>query len=272
MKKVLILIIIFFNLSYSFSSEWKLSKTRTYKANNLYGYIDGGAELFLELGFKQLTVHYYSNGKSELVMDLYEMESPESALAIYLQKCGRETPIKGINARNSGDKYQIICYKGNYLIVINNSSGSNDYLQDMIFLTNSFIKEKKLSDVKVNILNLLPEKNLKKESIVIFRGPYSLSPIYTFGEGDVFQLKGQIFGVSGDYQVNKKNYTLLVIKYPSSLLASQVFNSLQGKFDKTKKILQKEKNKIIFKDHLNKYAVIELDKEIIRIKINLNNI
>lgn len=272
MKKFIVILIFFFSISYCSSSEWKLSKTRTYKASNLYGYIDGGAELFLELGFKQLTVQYYSNGKSELVMDLYEMVSPESALAIYLQKCGKETPIKGINARNSGDKYQIICYKSNYLIVINNSSGNNDYLKDMIFLVNTFIKDKKLKDSPITLLSLLPKKDLKKESILIFRGPYSLSPIYTFGEGDIFQLKGNIFGVSGDYYQNKKDYTLLIIKYPSSLLASQVFNSLTGKLDKTKVILQREKSKIVFKDHLSKYAIIELDNEFIRIKINLNSI
>lgn len=271
--KLLVLFLIFsFSTLYADISEWKLTKKRNFIASNLYGYINGGAEIFLELGFKELTVFYYSNGKSELVLDVYEMESPESALGIYLQKCGKETPIKQIKARNSGDKFQIISVKDDFLIIINNSEGDSKLLQDMILLVNKFINDNKLSDKKISLLDLLPKKNLIPGSISIFRGHYSLSSIYTFGEGDVFKLKGKIFGIAADYKEKVNKYTLLVIKYNSSTIAKDVFDNIPNMLDKTKKIISKQNNKIIFSDHTKKYNIIEIDNNMIKSKINLNKL
>lgn len=86
-----------------FVPGWKRSgKAVAFIKADLFNYIDGGAELFLEFGFEKLSIQRYARGKSELTLEVYEMDSPESALGIYLTKCGLETPVKGIAARNSG--------------------------------------------------------------------------------------------------------------------------------------------------------------------------
>lgn len=273
MKKILI-ILVFFSLApvlFSMNQDWSLKKTRSFKANNLYGYIDGGAELFLELGFKELLVGYYSNGKSEIVVESYEMESPESALAIYLQKCGKEKSLSGIKARNTGDKFQISCIKGSSYIIINNSSGNAGLLPDMIQLAN-----KALDNIKavknIAFFKLLPQKNIVKGSMLIFRGMYSLQSIYTFGEGDVLLLKGKIFGVAADYKDISSNYTMLCIEYPSNILADNAYNNLTTHLDNTKKIIDKNKNYLTFKDHSGKFGSIICKGKLIEIKINLTKI
>ena len=75
----------------------RTGKARHYRGKNLYGYIDGGAELFLELGFQELVLQKYRAGRSELAVEAYRMDSPESALAVYLAKCGKETPAPGLD-------------------------------------------------------------------------------------------------------------------------------------------------------------------------------
>ena len=41
-----------------FEAGWtRAEKTRTFYKNDLYGHIDGGAELFLEFGFEKLRVN-----------------------------------------------------------------------------------------------------------------------------------------------------------------------------------------------------------------------
>jgi hypothetical protein len=69
---------------------------------DMYGYIDGGAELFFEFGFSELTVQRYRCGERELSLDLYRMTGPDAALAVYLAKKGEERPVPGVEDRNTG--------------------------------------------------------------------------------------------------------------------------------------------------------------------------
>ena len=50
------------------------------------------------------------------------MSGPESALGLYLMKCGRETPLAGIPARNSSEPAQFTILKGRYFVHVNNPS------------------------------------------------------------------------------------------------------------------------------------------------------
>ena len=86
-----------------FHPGWKpAGKARIYAAKNLYGYINGGAELFLEFGFTGLTVQRYGRGEEKLSLDLYEMVSADAALAVYLAKKGEERPVAGVTGRSTG--------------------------------------------------------------------------------------------------------------------------------------------------------------------------
>jgi hypothetical protein len=280
--KIFILVLSLFLTSLSFSGlknhinnsgisqedDWKIKRTKVFKANDLYGHIDGGAELFLEVGFTQLTVNYYVKEKSELTLEIYEMESPESALAIYLFKCGKETPIKEVKARNTGDKFQIMAIKGNCYIAINNPKGSKDLPKDMAKLLNKDLKE--IPDRKpADLFSILPAKYLPNTRLLI-RGMYSLQTIYTFGEGDVLQLNGNLFGAAADYKdKDGKVYTRILVNYPAKEFAGKAFACLLNSLDSTKKIISKAPDNFIFMDHSKKYGIAKISNKLIDIRINL---
>jgi hypothetical protein len=274
MRKPLIYIIILLFSSYAFSAtidNWKITRTRSFKANNLYGHIDGGAEVFLELGFKELIVDNYSNGKNEITIDKYIMDSPESALAIYLLKCGKEKPISSIKSRNTGDRFQITILKGDCYFQVSNPNGKSEILKDMITIANACLE--KVKDIKPkNLLAVLPSNGLIKNSQTIFRGPFSMQSIYTFGEGDPLLQKGKIFGVSGDYKDNKNGtYTKIIINYPDNNTSNSAYKHLISSLDKTKKIIEQKPDVLIFKDHAGKFGIIKLSKNLIEIDVNIKN-
>ena len=104
-----------------FFKGWKKhDETRHFVKSNLFDYIDGGADLFLEFGFEELIVQHYSEGQNELGLEMYRMESPEAALGIYLMKRGQESPHPDVPARNSADRLQFAILKNSYFILINN--------------------------------------------------------------------------------------------------------------------------------------------------------
>lgn len=254
----------------NFVTGWTTSgKTLRFLGSNLFNYINGGAELFHEFGFKELQVQGYRQQDNEIVLEVYQMERPEAALGIYLMKCGDETPLEKIKARNSGNKYQFTIVTGSYFILINSFAGDEKLIPVMTSLARQTLKFVP-NEKPVTIFDHLPKTNLISGSELIVRGPYGLQPIYTFGEGDILQLKGQVFGVIGDYKDdNWGNYTTLFFNYNSKADTKSAANNLITNLDPYLQILDKSKNGFIFKDYQDKFGVVSLKDKSIEIKIKL---
>ncbi|MCX5800187.1 MAG: hypothetical protein NTX17_02190 [Candidatus Eisenbacteria bacterium] len=248
-------------------------RTLRFERSNLFDYIDGGAELFLEFGFDVLLVQRYkesnAKGDDEIALEIYQMESAEAALGIYLTKCGKETPVGGIKERNSGDRYQFSIVKGDCFIQVNNFGGDGKLMPVMLKLT-----QRTLASIPkgppVTLLSRLPEKDFISGSGLIFRGPYALQSIFTFGSGDVLQLRGNVFGVTGDYAGPEGGvYTRLLILYPEPKAALSAFENLSNNLDPYLEVVSRLENGFTFRDYRDKFGTVELKNDVMEIKINL---
>ncbi len=253
----------------SILKDWQLVSIQEFKGKDLYGHINGGAELFHEFGFDKLVVQHYQNDGAEITVETYNMESPTAALGIYLIKCGKETPQKKVNARNTGNRFQLTMVKDSCFIQINNFSGDPNLKIAITVLANQLLDRIQKNRL-VSLLNILPQENLTSGSEMIIRGPFALDPIYTFGEGDILQLKGEIFGVVSDYQIEDEQFTRIIIPYPSGRYARQVFENLLENLDPYLEILSRNEEQFIFSDYQNKYGLVEIENSVINIKIHLS--
>lgn len=98
--------------------------SRSFDNDGLWGYINGGADLYLEYGFEQLTVFDIKAGGIDYKADLYKMISPEAAFGIYSIsrfKC-KESAI--LTAEDCLTPYQYIAAHGEVYISVSNSTGS----------------------------------------------------------------------------------------------------------------------------------------------------
>lgn len=255
-----------------FHPGWKKSdRLITFTRADLYNYIDGGAELFLEFGFEKLYIQRYRSGENELSLEIYEMESPEAALGVYLAKCGQETPVEGLAARNSGEESQFTILRERYFIHINNFEGQKGLLPVMVALARAALQSLP-PDRPITLLDHLPRENLIKNSERLIRGPYALQPIFTFGEGDILLLEGKVFGVVGNYRDEKGNITTrIIIPYPDETRARAALHHLQQNFDPYHKILETGPSGFVFIDYQQKFGQVTLKSSILDIRINLAN-
>jgi len=251
-------------------SGWaKAGPLAVFRGGNLFDYIDGGAEIFLEFGFDRLLVQDYRKEDSEIVLELFQMESPESALGIYLMKCGAETPIDGVPARNSGDKTQFTILKGATFVHINNPDGRESLLPIMVDLARGVLESIPQGE-PVILLDELPPENRIAGSERLVRGPYALQSIFTFGEGDVFGLQGKIFAVAADYRDQEgEPSTRLIITYPDERQAVAALRNLIDKLDPYLKIIEKRDEGIVFKDYRQKIGTVESHGRKLEIRLNL---
>jgi hypothetical protein len=253
-----------------FEPGWaKEGQVRTFYKNDLYGHIDGGAELFLEFGFDNLRVQKYKKGDDDIDLEIYLMTEPAAALGIYLMKCGKETPLKDISARNTANAYQITLVKNNFFIQVNSFSGDEALLPVMSRLAIESIKN--TPEAKpVALFDLLPRKDIISGSQLLLRGQYALQPLYTFGAGDIFQMKGKIFGVAADYHIDSADsYSMIIIPYPDSKTGEAAFENVRENLDPYLEITDKLKNRFVFKDYNNRFGDIEIKGNILSVSYNL---
>ncbi|MEE4213509.1 MAG: DUF6599 family protein, partial [Bacteroidales bacterium] len=60
-------------------TEGRIKSERTYTKESLFGYMNGGAELYLEYGFDRLVVSEIDIDGTEYKLEVYKMDDPEAA-------------------------------------------------------------------------------------------------------------------------------------------------------------------------------------------------
>jgi hypothetical protein len=239
-----------------FAPGWKRAdKVRTFIEKDLFNHIDGGAELYLEFGFRRVSVQSYTDGEAELEFELYEMTEPDAALGIYLMNAGRETPWAEIPARNSSEEAQVVAVKGSFYVKINNFTAGAALRPAMIALAQAALE--RLPDSPAGSpLALLPEEGLLPGSARLIRGPVGLQPFYTFGEGDILGLGGKTFAAVGQYrEADGSTFNRLVVAYAAEAEAAAIVKNLREKHDPyLTPLAGNDPDGLLFSDFQKKYV------------------
>jgi len=240
-----------------------------YAPTALYNVIDGGAELFLEMGFTDLQLQKYAGSGSEITVEAYCMENEAAALGIYLLKCSKETPLPGITARHSGDRFQIALLRGNYFIFVNNFSGREDLLPVMTALAKQVAAAIPPGEA-VTELDILPAENQVPGTALLLRGPYSLQSVYTLGQGDILLLGGKIFAAAAEYhEASGQSYTMIAVPYADAAPARAAFANLRRNLDPYLQVLGARADFFVFKDFQNYFGRVEVREKKIVILVKL---
>jgi len=200
-----------------FIKGWnRIGSRASFDRNGLFNYIDGGAELFLEFGFQILQLQRYGRQKDEISVEAYLMEDPAAALGIYLLKCGPESPIPALPARNSGDRYQLAMVRGATYIVINNYSGAPELLPVMGELATKVLAslEPVPETASGAILELLPQPGSGAPELLPVMGELaakvlaSLEPVPETASGAILELLPQPGQIPGTRRIIRGPYSL----------------------------------------------------------------
>ncbi len=101
----------------------KINRTESYDGNSLWGYIDGGADLYLEFGFSKLTAQEIEYESNKYRIDIYRMKDAEAAFGIFSVsrfKCGSISLAK----YSCVTEYQSQAVKGSYYVSVVNEKGT----------------------------------------------------------------------------------------------------------------------------------------------------
>lgn len=105
--------------------EPEVKRERVFTGTGLYGFMNGGADQFLEYGVSRLTTRDVVYKGNEYTIDIYEMPTPEDAFGIYslhIFKCSRADTLGCIDCLAP---YQLQAVVGSKYVSVVFPSGTN---------------------------------------------------------------------------------------------------------------------------------------------------
>jgi hypothetical protein len=247
---------------------WKKSEAaRVFNKADLYGYIDGGAELFLEFGFDQLALQKYKNGAGEVAVEIYRMSDPMASSGIYLMKCGKEVRDPSFKERHTLNRHQLMFVRNRFYVTINNLSGA-DGMGPALLKFGAAVAAALPVDRPPSDFGL-PADGRLAGTLRYLRGPFSLQALYTLGDGDILQMGGKVVGAAANYKEAAGQYTLIYVPYSTPAAARAAFTNVLQNLDKYLKPSSSTPSRLVFKDYENKFGVVTLAGQRIEIRLHL---
>lgn len=240
---------------------------KLYRGAELYGTIDGGAEIFLEFGFERLTIQRYLARSQEISLALYRMSDPEAALGIYLAKCGKETPDPSLAERHTAGRYQLAFVRERFFVVVENPAGVPALAPVLVAFARA-LAAKLPTSTPVAALALLPGERQIAGSQRLIRGPVAFAELITLGEGDVLQLRGAVTAAAASYG-DPSAHTLVLVPYPAAPAAAAAFAFLSRHLDPEIKPLANSATKIVFRDYAGRFGDVTLAGSVITVRLHL---
>jgi hypothetical protein len=195
--------------------------------NDLFTLIDGGADIYLEYGFRKvLSVEYLDTAEQMLRMEIYEMTDAPAAFGIYSLNIGSMgTAVDIGNAGVSGDSF-VMFWKNRFLVYVSSDDTGRTGQTMRRTIAASIDHNLGLPGKEPNLLQSLPPDSLKESKYI--RGPIGLSSIYIFSTEDVLKFTEGAVGVY-------PGETLFVFRYPARSDAGRAFLRAESGFRKNPK-------------------------------------
>jgi len=250
----------------------RAAEGKVFDGANLYGHINGGAEIFLELGFDRLEVRRYTSGKDEVILEIYRMDDPAAALGIYLMKCGAETPAPSLAERHTFNRYQIQMLKGAAYVTVSNPEAGKEAEKALVEFARH-VAERLPDEKPPDLFGVLPAEDRVPGSERVIRGPFTLQAVYTFGKGDVLLLQNGVTAAAADFEDGAGGtLTRIAAGYPDAAAAAAALRHAGESFDPSLEVLSGDDENIVFRDYSGRYGKLSVSGAGLEATVNADEI
>ncbi len=195
----------------------------SFKGENLFIMIDGGADIYHEYGFKQVVSQGYSNASSASVtVEIYQMASPAAAYGMYSFKIGTEGQSVTLGQAAFLEEYYINVWQGDLLMTIIGSDAKPATVAAIQRMAGMIADSYPVS-------GSVPElaKQLNQEPLGFSRGRYILGDLavinsYVFDSDNIFHVREGMIGQLGENMV-------FVLKYLDAAESRAIYDSALAK-------------------------------------------
>ncbi len=152
-----------------------------FEGEDLYTYIDGGAEIYQEYGFRRVVVQDYRNPRGKSVsLEIFEMDSAAAAYGMFTFKRSGKGRSPGLGDGGEIEAYYLNFWKGRFLVTLTGFDESAETVDGLAAIGRAV--DPKLPDggEAPGLVAALPAEGLRPGSVKYLRGLLGLANIYPF--------------------------------------------------------------------------------------------
>ncbi len=200
-----------------------------YDTETIYAYIDGHAEVYMAYGFRRCISQRYSgpDGDAEIVVDLFEMASPDDAYGVFSHDQAGEVVALG-----QGGVYRLgwlSFWSGAWVGSVYASGIEGDAREDVLALARSAAASLPVEGEVPDLVSALPPEGLDPTSVCFLRSPQILNAHIYVGADDPFSLGPETEAVVGRYQRDGSPVHVIIVNYPTEAAAEAVEERARGR-------------------------------------------
>lgn len=165
----------FLSVQKAATENYKVETADYYDGKGLWGYMDGGADLYLEYGFEGLLVQEITYKEVPVKCEIYKMKDALSAFGIFSVQRHNCKQIPGFKTMHCCNNYQVQIVQGEYYISIINQTGTKA-AQDV----SAELAEKFASQISAKEITFPKHPYFagKSSKLIYIKGEISLSNVY----------------------------------------------------------------------------------------------
>jgi hypothetical protein len=180
----------------------------------LFEYIDGGAEIYHEYGFREVAVQdYRSPGGRTVSLEVFEMASPAAAFGMFTFKRSGEGPLASFGTEGELESYYLNFWRDRYLVTITGFDEDPGTVAGLSVVGRAVSDRIAGEAARPDLVSRLPAAGLRPRSLRYFVGRLGLDNIRAFFSARAFPA-GE--GVRGVYEDGTE---LFVFRYASAEVA-----------------------------------------------------
>ena len=151
-------------------TDAKFQPARTFTGTSLFGYINGGAELYLEYGFSAAWVSEIGFMGGKYKTEIYKMNGPEEAFGIFSVSKYRCKSMPPVSTFTCQTRYQLQICAGPFYISIINSSGNKTDSIASLRIGEAIVR--KIKEPTADLSSFLPGVSLEliKNNAILAKG------------------------------------------------------------------------------------------------------
>ena len=204
---------------------------KLYTPETLYDYIDGGAELYLSYGMKDVASRIITLDNNEIRIEIFDMIEPRNAFGVFTHTRTHDEKQYG-----QGSQYftgALIFWKDKYYISITANDENEAIVSTITTLAKSI--ESKITTLGEipEILDLLPQQGLETDGYLYFHHYIWLNSYFYIANENLLNIRPETDALLAKYGTKNKRYFLLLIKYPDSESAEIANTAFRENFFKT---------------------------------------
>lgn len=175
----------------------RVEPPKTFKGEALFIMIDGGADIYHEYGFVQVTGASYARPSGPpLKLEIYEMKSPGAAYGIFTFKIGDKGKHLAIGQEAVLEDYYLNFWKGNLLVTVIGSDSDEKTRQSIIAMAKAVDSRIGQTGNRPRLADLMCRKPVKFSHPKYLRGILGVMNTYMFDTRNVFHVREGMTGIA----------------------------------------------------------------------------